>query len=340
MGDKKFMDKSAVENNLKFKPILTGKLRRYFSLHNLLDVFKIPIGFIQSMWHIFWFMPDVVFAKGGYASLPGALVAKLYFIPLFIHESDSVPGLANKILGKFAKKIFISFESSQKYFKSERTLLTGNPVRKNLLSADRVSAMQNFGLSPDKKTILVLGGSQGSQKINRIILDSLVMMLGQQTGGFQILHQCGEGQYSSVKSEVDKLIKEGEGEYADSLNNNYKLFSFFTEKEMAMAYSASDLVISRAGSGALFEIAETGKPAIIIPITNSGANHQINNAIEFSKYGGVVIEEENLTPHIIISQIKNLFEPENYNSTSEKIKTFAMPDAADKISSVLLSAQI
>ncbi len=100
LGEGKFMKTAAAEAGLNFKPILAGKLRRYFSPLTILDIFKTPAGFFQALWHVFWFMPDVVFAKGGYASLPGALVAKLYFIPLFVHESDSIPGLANRVLGK------------------------------------------------------------------------------------------------------------------------------------------------------------------------------------------------------------------------------------------------
>ncbi len=332
LGEGKFMENAAAEAGLPYKPIMAGKLRRYFSPLTILDIFKIPIGFAQSLWHIFWFMPDVVFAKGGYASLPGALVSRLYFIPLFVHESDSVPGLANRILGKLAKTVFISFKSSEKYFKAGKTVLTGNPIRKELTGGDRAAALQNFGLNPGRKTVLVLGGSQGAQKINRIILDSLVLMVKD----FQVLHQCGEGQYQAIKTEIEKLTKEGEGEYADSLKNNYRLYPFFSEKEMASAYAASDIIISRAGAGSIFEIAMLGKPAIIIPITNSSSDHQLANALELSRFGAALIEEQNLTPHIIISQINSLLQSERYNTVSEKLKSFATPDAAEKIASVLL----
>ena len=335
LGDGKFIQKAAEEAGLNFKPVLAGKLRRYFSMLNVLDIFKTPIGFFQALWHIFWFMPDVVFAKGGYASLPGAFVSKLYFIPLFAHESDSIPGLANRILGKLAKTVFISFDSSQKYFKPGRTILTGNPFRKNLATGDRETALQNFGFSPDRKTILVLGGSQGAQKINRIILDFLVMMVKD----FQIIHQCGEGQFQSVNTELAKITKEGEGEYADAIKANYKLFPFFNTNDMALAYAVADIIISRAGSGNISEISVIGKPAIIIQITNSSSNHQLENALEFSKFGAAMIEEENLTPHILINQINSLLEPDKFNSISEKLKTFASPDAADKIAAVLLASQ-
>lgn len=335
LGEGKFLEKAVLENDLSLKPILAGKLRRYFSPLTILDIFKIPIGFLQSLWHIFWFMPDVVFAKGGYASFAGALVSKLYFIPLFIHESDSVPGLANRVLGKLAKIVFVSFDSSQKYFKTGQTVLTGNPVRKELLLGDKLVATEKFGLNPQRKTILVAGGSQGAQKINRIILDSLVLLVKD----YQIIHQCGESQFQLVKIELEKIIKEGEGEYADLVKANYKLFPFFDVKDMALAYAAADIIVSRAGASNLSEISLIGKPAIIIPITNSSSGHQLQNALEFSKFGASVIEEENLTPHIIINQIQSLLEPDRYSSVSEKLKTFAVPDAAEKIASALLGQQ-
>ncbi len=335
LGEGRFMEKAAAEAGLNFKPILAGKLRRYFSPLTILDIFKMPAGFFQALWHVFWFMPDIVFAKGGYASLSGALVSKLYFIPLFVHESDSVPGLANRILGKLAKTVFISFKSSEKYFKSGKMVFTGNPVRKELMNGDRTAGLQNFGLNPALKTVLVLGGSQGAQKINQIILDSLVMLVKD----FQILHQCGEGQFQSVKTESEKIIKEGQGEYADVVKANYKLFPFFDANDMALAYAAADTIISRAGAGSIFEIAMLGKPAIIIPITNSSSDHQLENALEFSKFGAAMIEEENLTPHIIINQISSLLELERYNVISQNLKNFATPDAADKIASSLLPIQ-
>lgn len=339
LGEGKFMEKAAAEKGIVFKSVMAGKLRRYLSLLTILDIFKMPVGFFQALWHIFWFMPDVVFAKGGYASLPGALVAKIYFIPLFVHESDSVPGLANRVLGKLAKTVFVSFNSSQKYFKAGKTVLTGNPVRKELMSGNRAVALQNFGLNPDKKTILVLGGSQGAQKINQIIMDSLVMLVNPPTSGFQILHQCGESQLQLVKTELEKIIKEGQGEYADAVRVNYKPYPFFNTNDMALAYAAADIIISRAGANNVFEISMLGKPVILIPLFHGSRGEQLFNAEELAKFGGVYIEEQNLTPHIMINQIQSILEPDKYNSVSEKLKTFATPDAAEKIASALLVMQ-
>ena len=334
MGEGKFLKESCSERGLRFKFVVAGKMRRYFSILNFLDLFKIPIGFLQSVWYIFWFMPDVVFAKGGYASLAGAIVSKLYLTPLFIHESDSTLGLANKVLSKMAGTIFTSFSSTEKYFKPGQAVLVGNPVRKNLLFGEKTTALANFGLSQEQKTILVLGGSQGAQRINRAILDSIVVM----AKDFQVIHQCGESQYQAVKLETEKITKEGAGEYEQIIKNNYKFFPFFDEKTMALAYTASDVIISRAGAGSIFEIAAVGKPAIVIPLSNSvSRGDQIANALEFVKFGAVMIEEENLTTNILLNQIKSLLEPANLELTVQKIKSFATPDAADKIALNLLS---
>lgn len=332
MGEGAFLKNACAERGLTFKPIITGKVRRYFSFLNFLDIFKIPFGILQSLWHLFWFMPDVVFSKGGYASIPGAFVSWLYRIPIFIHESDSVPGLSNKLIGSMARAVFISFKSAEKYFKPGKSFLVGNPIRKDLLSVSREEAIRLMQLSPDKKTVLVIGGSQGAEKVNRILLDSLVMMSAQ----FQIIHQCGHGQFKAVKAEADRLIKEGEGKYAENIKQNYKLFPFLDNKQYAASFAVADIIVSRAGAGSIFEIALFGKPAILIPIMNSSGGHQLQNALEFSKYGAVYIEEENLTPNILINQIESLLKPETYQIISEKIKAFASPDAADKIAAALL----
>lgn len=338
LGDDKFMRQAAKESGIKFHSILSGKLRRYFSPLMFLDVFKFPVGFLQSLWHTFWFMPDAVFVKGGYVSVLPALVAKLYLIPLYIHESDSVPGLANKFLGRLANKIFISFQISVAYFDATKTVLAGNPIRRELLTGDKKEAATLFNLNSNKKTVFVYGGSQGAQKINDIVLESLVMIVSKD---LQVIHQCGSGQYETVKKSIDKLIKEGEGGYGSVITQNYRLEPFLDVNKARAAYALADVIVSRAGASNIFEISAMGKPAIITPITDSAGNHQMNNAIAFNKAGAVLLEEENLTPHIFISQIEYLLKPENYTTISERIKSFATPDAAEKIASALLAnAQI
>ena len=327
-----FIVNAATEANLKATKIIAGKLRRYFSFLNILDFFKVILSFFQSLWLMFWYMPDVIFAKGGSDSVMPAIVAKLYFIPLIIHESDSVPGLANRVTSKVANKVLISFESSAKYFKPEKTTLVGNPVRKELAMGDKSSAASLFKLDPNKQTVLVFGGSQGAQKINSLILDSIVQL----TQAYQIIHQCGDSHYAKMKQEIEKYEKEGEASYGSLLLNNYRLFPFLNFQELKSAYAMADVIISRGG-GQVFEIAMVGKPAIIIPLPTSAGNHQMENALEFSRFGASILEEDNLTSHILMSQIASILKPENYQSISEKIRQFAKPEAADNIAQLILN---
>ncbi|MEK7582344.1 MAG: UDP-N-acetylglucosamine--N-acetylmuramyl-(pentapeptide) pyrophosphoryl-undecaprenol N-acetylglucosamine transferase [Patescibacteria group bacterium] len=327
-----FLERAAQEGGFAFKHIIAGGLRRYASPLLFLDLIKIPIGFIQALWYLFWFMPDVVFSKGGYDSVALVLVAKLFFIPVYLHESDSIPGLANRIVTRFVNIVFISFKSAEKYFPG-KAMLVGNPVRMDLFGADRGAALESFNFSGNTKTLLILGGSQGAKVINDIIANSLVELVKD----YQIIHQCGDSQYESVRAIVDTFIKEGKESYGSLIESRYRLYPFLNVKEMAMAYAACDIIISRSGAASLFEIAQVGKPAIIIPLQQASRGEQITNAIEFAKAGLAILEGANITTHILINQIQSLLEPARYLDVSQKVKTFATPGAADAIASRVLS---
>ncbi|OGN27658.1 MAG: undecaprenyldiphospho-muramoylpentapeptide beta-N-acetylglucosaminyltransferase [Candidatus Yanofskybacteria bacterium RIFCSPLOWO2_01_FULL_49_17] len=334
LGEGPFMGQAIAGAGIPYHSILAGKMRRYFSFWNILDPFKTLIGFVQSLWWLWFYMPDMVFCKGGYVSFPPALAAKLYFIPIYTHESDSTPGAANSIIGKLAKMVFISFESTAKFFKEGKTKLVGNPVRPALLNGNHDAALQSFNLRADKKTIFVAGGSLGSKHINEAILESLVQLVQQ----FQVIHQCGQSQLADVQSVVEKTEKEGEASYGAVIKDNYRLYPFLTAEQMAMAYAAADVVISRGGSSAIFELAALGTPAIIIPLsTQASRGDQVYNAAEFQKFGAVMIEESNLTSHILINQIEELLQPAKYQQVSQSIKQFAKPEAANIIANTLLS---
>lgn len=332
LGEGSFLKRAAEENKIPYRIIFAGKLRRYLSYQTILDLVKIPIGFLQSLWYVFWFMPDAVFSKGGYDSFFPSFIAWLFFIPVYTHESDSIPGLANTMLGKIANKVFISFNNADKYFDNSKVVFTGNPVRKNLIGGNKEEAWKFFDLHEPKPTILVLGGSQGAKVINEVILNSLVVM----TQKFNIIHQCGESQFKSVKTGLDTILKEGTRQYSEPVKRYYRLYPFFDESQLSMAYAIADVIVSRAGAGNLFEIAQLGKPAVIVPIAQSSANHQYLNAFEFSLSGGILLEEKNLNRESLIREIELMINPENNAKISERIKSFATPDAADKIAEEIL----
>lgn len=313
---------------VKFKKISFSKFRQVERGRiNFLAFLNIPLALIQSLWAVFIFMPDLVFSKGGFASVIPSLASKLYFIPLFIHESDAVPGLANRFLAGFSNKIFISFEDSAGFFDKRNTVLSGNPVRKDLAAADKNQAAGHFNLRSDRKTILFLGGSQGAVPINDLVLAGLVPLAGE----FQIIHQTGDKNLEKIKQEAEKIKIEGSESYGRGIEENYRVYGFLNEEDLKNAYALSDVIVARAGANLIFEISSVGKPAIIIPYKYSAGNHQKANAAEFARFGAVVLEEANLKPHILMDQIKHLMNPEVAAAVSQKIKEFVKPDAASII---------
>lgn len=332
IGEGDFIKKAAEESKIRYKKISAGKLRRYFSVESIIDLFKIPTSIIQSFWHIFLFMPDAVFSKGGYGSVAPAIVARIFFIPVFIHESDSIPGLANTMIGRMAETVFLSFKTAEKHFEGTKVIFTGNPTRKNVFRGDKNTAREFFNLHDPRPTILIIGGSQGAKIINDVVVSSLVVM----TQKFNIIHQCGESQFEAVKKDVDTILKEGTHQYAAPVQVYYRPYPYFDERQLSLAYSVADIIISRAGANSLFEIAQLGKPAIIIPITQSASNHQYLNAFEFSFSGGYLMEESNFNRESLMRETELLLNPETYAKVSEKIKSFATPNAADIIAGEML----
>jgi len=313
----------------KSKRILAGKLRRYFSLDNIVDLFKMFIGFWQAFWSVFWFMPDVIFGKGGYGSFPVILVGLMFHIPIIIHESDSVPGLTNKIFAPFVKKISFSFSITEKFFSPKKRIFSGHPIRKEVLSARKEEAKLKFNLAGDRPVLFFVGGSQGAQKINDVVLEILPKLLEK----YEVIHQSGENNFKEVKSESDALI------LAQKLDNKYyHLFISLSDSEIGSAYAVADLIIARAGAGTIFEIAAMGKPSILVPLPSAAANHQVKNAYEFAKEEkAVVFEESNFTPNFILQEINNIFEDRKaLSKMGENAKKFAIPNSSEIIAQEII----
>ena len=330
LGSGDLLKQVASEAGFEAILILSSKWRRYFSFQNFVDIFKFPVGFFQALFQVWLFMPDIIFAKGGYASFLPALAGKIFAVPIVIHESDSIPGKVNVLLSKWARKVFLSFESSKKYFNESKCEVVGNPVRRGLLAGgDKSVALNAFSLNPAKPAVLITGASQGAQKINEVLALALVEL----TKDFQVIHQSGPKNYDEMNKQITSIIKEGKDIFGSQIQSNYRLYSLLDQNQLALAYAASDVIVSRASSQ-VFEIAAVGKPAIVVPLKNSAGDHQLSNAREFAKFGATVIEEDNLTPHILINEIQKAFE--NCTELSQKIKQFSKPDAANKIAQFLL----
>ena len=328
-------------NGIKVSKILSAKLRRYFDLRNFIEIpFLFPLSVIQAIWKVFWLMPDVLFSKGGPGSLPVVLACKFYNIPIIIHDSDTTPGLSNELAARFASRIAISFASTAEIFIAKnpgldkKIALTGNPVRRSLTNGDildKATAKKVFGFDAEKPVILGICGSQGAIKVNDFMLEIADELI---TEGFQILHQTGIKNFESVKKELDITLRK----YPEKQKNRYKIVPYF-EENLKDAYSAADLIISRASGGSIFEMAAFGKPAILIPLPSDiVGDHQIKNAYEYAKTGAaVIIEQENLKPDIFLFQLKKLFsESEKLNQMSLTAKSFSKPESAEIIAEEII----
>lgn len=317
-----------LENNIEYINIFAGKLRRYFSLLNFFDLFKTFFGIIGATIKVFNIYPDVIFSKGAYSSFPVLFAARILKIPVVIHESDSAPGRTNLWAGKFAARIAVSYPEATKYFDPSKVAVTGNPVRKNLQSLQSKDVCKKFfNLDEDIPVLLILGGSLGARIINEQVLEILSKLVEK----YYVIHQTGKANIEEVVNTSDVILTN------DNFKNRYRTFDYLDDLNMTMSAGASDLVISRAGS-AIFEIAYWGIPSIIIPITNSNGNHQRQNAYNYARSGGaIVIEESNLSPNILLSEINRIIDDQSLREKMSKdAKSFIKSDASELIAKEII----
>lgn len=318
-----FDEKALFDNGIVYIHIPAGKLRRYWSLKNVSDFFVTLFGTLHALLTLFRLYPDVVVGKGGYGSVPTILAAHLLRIPVIIHESDSKPGRASLLAAPWAEKIAISFESAAKYFPKKvqsKIARTGIPIRKALMRVEPEGARQYLGLEANVPTIIILGGSQGSVRINESVLSSLPELVS----FANVIHQTGQANIKEVEA-VAKVVL-AEHPHAD----RYHPVNYLSEISLQRAAGVADLVISRAGAGSLAEIGLWKKPAIIIPIPESISHDQRTNAYAYAETGAaVVIEEANLAPHILVSEIRRITSnPELAKRMGASAEGFTDPDAA------------
>ena len=314
--------------------VMAGKVSRYLSFQNIMDIPKFFIGFFQALAKLYVIMPDVIFSKGGTGAFPVVLAGWFYRIPVVIHDSDAKPGLTNLASSFFAKQIFISFDAVAKYFNPNITSRVGVPVRAALLAnpTTKELAKETLGFDAGKPLLLVLGGSQGSERINNFLLENLAPILKET----QILHQTGAAKFTEVKRLSEAALLEA------PFTNRYEAVAYLDDTNLSLAFTATDLAVARAGSSTLFELAAFGVPSILIPHTEGSNSHQRMNAYDFAKNGAaIVIEEANLLPGIFVSQAKSVLgNPDLQKKMSAAAKQFFMPDAAEAIVDGILKTAV
>jgi UDP-N-acetylglucosamine--N-acetylmuramyl-(pentapeptide) pyrophosphoryl-undecaprenol N-acetylglucosamine transferase len=306
--------------------ISAGKKRRYASFLNVLDSFKILFGTLLAIVRLYIIYPDVVMSKGSYTSVPVVLAAGFLRIPIIIHESDAVMGAANKLGKRFADHVVITYDELASI--SHKSIYKlGIPTRKVLLQNPTDQAISRFNLDPNRPVIFIIGGSQGAERINELVLESLDELLVD----FSIIHQTGKQLFELCNASAQSLLKDSE------LLAHYHPYPFLTGEEMNDAYHLASVVVSRAGSTSIYEIALHGKPSILIPIPEEISHDQRSNAYAYARIGGgSVMEEKNLTDGLLRAEIDRIMQDTAlYERMSEAAQSFAKTDAAEQVANLL-----
>lgn len=334
-GPSAFDDRALFEYGITFKQTPAGKMRRYFSFLNLIDSIKTVLGIIKTGFSLYELYPDVVFSKGGYGSVPTLIAARFLKIPVVLHDSDAVPGRATLMAAPYAKRIGISYAEALEYIPKEyqdKVALVGNPVRQELLEPAREGARQFLELEDNVPVILVLGGSLGAEALNDVVLSALPDLVK----NYQVVHQTGQKHIAGVTETARVILERNERRY------RYKAFGYLSSLAMKMAAGAADVVVSRAGSGAIAEVSSWGKASIIVPIPESVSRDQRANAFAYARTGAcTVLEQGNLSPHLLVAEIDRLFKnPKARTDMAEAAKRFAHPDAARKLADAILDTAL
>ena len=277
------------KQQIPYHGISSGKLRRYFSLKNFTDPFRVLKGFNEANHLIKTLKPDVIFSKGGFVSVPVVIAGKRNHVPVIIHESDMTPGLANRISIPSAYKVCCNFPETLKALPEEKAVLTGSPIRQELLTGDPEKARAFCGFRDNKPVILVIGGSLGATAVNQAVRAILPELLKE----FQVIHLCGKGKLDTSLSNLEGYVQ----------------FEYIQD-ELRHLFALSDIVISRAGANAICELLALQKPNILIPLSASASRgDQILNARSFELQGfSKVLEEETLTNELLLKSIRELYE--------------------------------
>lgn len=290
IGSYNGIEKELIEQfGIPYHGIATGKLRRYFSLQNFTDPFRVLKGMNEAKKLVKILKPDVIFSKGGFVSVPVVLSGKRCHVPVIIHESDMTPGLANKLSLSAATKVCCNFPETLDLLPNGKALLTGSPIRQELLSGDKFKAREVLEFTSDKPVILVVGGSLGAVAVNNAVRSILPELLK----SYQVIHLCG-------RSKLDESLKGLKG---------YAQFEYVKE-ELKDFFSLTDIVISRAGANAICELLALHKPNLLIPLSaHASRGDQILNARSFERQGfSIVLEEETLTDKSLLEAVNNLYE--------------------------------
>lgn len=323
------------ERDIIYQPSSAGKLRRYTSALNILDFFKSAFGILRSTLHLFSLYPDVVFSSGGFAAFPTLAAARLLRIPVVIYDADAKPGRVSLWSAKFARNIAVAHVESAPFYPEkirDRIARTGHPIRKDIETPAKEGGHAFLKLDPSVPTVMIMGGSQGARAINEVVIDALPELVKK----YNVIHQAGVANVEEVGNVAKLILKDS------AFPERYRVFGLLNTLALRMAAGISSLIIARAGSGTIFEIASWRIPAILVPIPEDISHDQTENAFAYARSGAaIVVEQRNLTPHILIAEVDRIVQDKG--KMSEMIvaaETFARPQAARKIATILIDTAL
>lgn len=321
------------ERGIAYHPIATGKLRRYWSWRNVTDLaLSAPAGLVQAGVLLGRLRPRVVFATGGFVALPTVLASALRGVPVVAHEQTAVPGLANRVAARFARRIALSFPGSEASFPAGKGVLTGNPLRPELRVGSRADAVERFGLDPALPLVYVTGGAQGAQRINRAVGEILPRLLEHA----QVIHQCGDHPTTGDRA----WLEARRAALPPVLARRYTVLPY-VGAELAAIFATASLLIGRAGAGTVNECCQLGVPALYIPLPGASGDEQTANARTVERAGGcAILPQAALTPESLGARVLGLLaEPTGLKEMGERARALAFPDAAERIVALLLETR-
>ncbi len=335
MGPPAFDEEALREHDITYVPSPAGKMPRYSKVGGVFGIFPTFAGIVRSIFKLFSIYPDVIFSTGGYAAFPTLYAARILKIPVVIYDADATPGRVSLWSCKFARWIAIAHPDAASKFPAkvrDRIARVGHPIRKEIQDTSKEGGHQFLKLDPSAQTVFIMGGSQGAQAINNVILQALPELVTE----FNVVHQVGAANLQEVSGIASVILKDSRYE------GRYKIFGLLNTLALRMTAGITTIILARAGSGTIFEIASWGLPSILVPIPEDVSHDQTENAFSYARSGAaVVIEQRNLTPHVLTAEIRRIAADEGLRTKMAiAAHEYARPEAARKIATVLLEEAI
>ena len=335
IGPPAFDNAALIEHDIHYVPGTAGRVRRYASVLNFFDYFKTAWGLVSATFQLFRLFPDVVFSTGGFAAFPTLFAARILGIPVVIYDADAVPGRVSLWSARFARWIALAHPDAATHFPKkylDKIARTGHPIRREIENPAKEGGHEFLKLDKSVPTVFIMGGSQGAVAMNETVLSALPALVER----YNVVHQAGTANHGEVEGVANVVLRDS------PYKERYRSFGLLNTLALRMTAGIASVIVSRAGSGTIFEIASWKIPAILVPIPTEISHDQTENAFSYSRAGAAtVLEQRNLTPHLLVAEIGRIMDDEALrNQMREAAATFARPAAGKKMAEILLETAL